>query len=143
MFRYFIGILVCQFCFGLLFADEEAFTPPDEPFVSSLVKTQNLLSAVVDSVSAISGEWIHSETDFVVLGPEPLILNRYYMGDHSHNAKLGYNWNFSRPHQLIIDLKEKKPHDGKVLARLHQTSGIATIHETQATQEALKRVLFL
>jgi hypothetical protein len=93
--------------FLAIFAEEEIATPPDEPFVSSLVKTQSLLSTTVDSVSTISGEWLHSETDFVVLGPEPLILNRQYAGDHSHNDKLGFNWDFNRPHKLIIDAKEK------------------------------------
>lgn len=133
MLRTLFWILICQFYLGFLFAEEEGFTPPEEPFASSLVKTQNLLSTVIDSVSAISGEWIHSETDFVILGPEPLILNRNYTGDHAHNSKLGYNWDFSRPHKLIVDIQEKKIQYAQAVARLHQSSGIATIHESSST----------
>lgn len=141
MQRYFFWILLSISCFNSLVAEEESETH-NEPFDSSLVKTQNLLSTVVNSVSAISGSWILSETDFIVLGPEPLILNRYYMGDHTHSDKLGYNWEFSRPHQLIIDLKEKKTHHAKALARLHQPSGIASIHESDTTsQEKLEKTI--
>ena len=136
--RYtFFWILLCHFCFTSLFADEDQFVPPDEPFVSSLVKTQNLLSTMVDSVSAISGDWIQSETDFVILGPEPLILNRYYTGDHSHSDRLGYNWDFNRPHKLMIDVQEKGTQHAQARARLYQASGIATIHESHVMQHKL------
>lgn len=141
MLRTLIWILTCQIYFAFLFAEEESFTPPEEPFTSSLVKTQNLLSTVIDSVSAISGEWIQSETDFVVLGPEPLILNRNYTGDHAHDDKLGYNWDFSRPHKLIVDIQEKKIHYAQAVARLHQSSGIATIHESSTHQDKLEETI--
>lgn len=141
MLRTLFWIFVCHFSFSFLLADEESFIPPDEPFVSSLVKTQNLLSTVINSVSAISGEWMHSETDFVVLGPEPLILNRCYTGDHSHSNKLGYNWDFNHPRKLIIDIQEKKIHGAQTLARLHQSSGVATIHESHVNQEKLTKTV--
>ncbi len=139
--RYFFWIVAHCLYFVLLLANEDGYTPPEEPFLSSLVKTQNLLSTVVDSVSAISGEWMHCETDFVVLGPEPLILNRYYMGDHSHSSKLGYNWDFSRPHHLIIDMQEKKTRHAKAFARLHHPSGIATIHASTVNEEKLEKAI--
>lgn len=141
MLRILFRILICHAYFTFLFAEEGGFTPPEEPFASSLVKTQNLLSTVVDSISAISGEWIHSETDFVVLGPEPLILNRNYTGDHAHNDKLGYNWDFSRPHKLIVDIQEKKIHYAQAVARLHQSSGVATIHESSTHQGKLEETI--
>ncbi len=125
MFRFAFLFLACL---GTLFSEEES--QADSVFESSLVKTQHLLSTFVNSVSAVSGDWMQSETDFVVLGPEPLILNRYYIGDHSLNKKLGYNWTFNHPRQLIIDLQEKDVTDAKSTARLQQPSGIATIHET-------------
>jgi RHS repeat-associated protein len=141
MFCHLFWIVTGCFCFVSLWSHEESFTPPEEPFISSLVKTQNLLSTVVDSVSAISGEWMHSETDFVILGPEPLILNRYYTGDHAHSTKLGYNWDFSRPHRLIVDVQEKKIGHTKALARLHHPSGIATIHASTANAEKLEKAI--
>ena len=73
MLRIFLWILVNLLSVSWLCAEDDHSLPPDQPFVSSLVKTQNLLNSLVDSVSTISGEWVHSETDFVVLGPEPLI----------------------------------------------------------------------
>ena len=90
--RTFLWIFTFQLCFNFLIAEEEKSTHSDEMFNSSLVKTQNLLSTIINSVSAISGEWIQSETDFVLLGPEPILLNRYYAGDQAHSDQLGYNW---------------------------------------------------
>ena len=133
MLQILLWILINTSLWATLYsADGDQSAPPDEPFVSSLVKTQSLLSTLVDSVSTISGEWIHSETDFIILGPEPLILNRNYCGDHAYSDRLGYNWDFNRPHKLIIDVKEKGLHHAVVRARLNHRSGIATIHETEA-----------
>ncbi len=130
MTRSAIWILISCFYFIALFAEEETL-PPLEPFTSSLVETQSLLSTSVDSVSTISGEWLVSETDFVVLGPDPLVLNRHYSGDLSHSDKLGYNWDFNRPHKLIFNSKEKGARHFKVRARLNQASGVATIHSAK------------
>lgn len=130
--------IYCLFA-TFLFADEEINLPPADPFVSSLVKTQNMLSSIVDSVSVISGEWLHSETDFVILGPEPLILNRLYSGDHSHGERMGYNWDFNRPHRLIADAKENGKKHFKIRARLNHSSGIATIHEARPNDDILKK----
>lgn len=135
---FFILLLNISLLFG---SDEEGFTPPAEPFTSSLVNAQNLISSVVDSVSTISGEWVQSETDFIILGPEPLILSRTYSGDHSHNHKLGYNWDFNRPHKLIINIEDKKNKKAKVKARLHHSSGVATIHECSFEAKKLDTVI--
>ncbi len=61
----------------------------------------------------------------------PLVLNRHYSGDLSHSDKLGYNWDFNRPHKLIFDSKEKGARHFKVRARLNQASGVATIHSAK------------
>jgi hypothetical protein len=137
--RYLHWISICCIFTAFLFAEEEINLPSADPFVSSLVKTQNMISTIVDSVSVISGEWLHSETDFVILGPEPLILNRLYSGDHSHGETLGYNWDFNRPHRLIADAKENGTKHFKVRARLNHSSGIATIHEARPNDKALDK----
>jgi len=143
MLHFFFWTIICQYCLALatLSADEDIFIPPDEPFASSLVKTQNLLSTVVDSVSAISGEWIQSETDFVILGPEPLILHRFYSNNCAYNDRLGYNWEFSRPRKLILNMEGKKKNHAKVVVRLQQSSGISTIHKSTESDKTLKTVI--
>lgn len=118
--------LICFIVIFKLFAEEEL--PPDEPFVSSLVKTQSLLSTTVNSVSVISGEWLNSEMDFAVIGPEPLILSRGYSSNRTYSKKLGFNWDFNRPHSLMI---EEEGHDRPLFkARYTQPSGIVSIHES-------------
>jgi len=134
-------ILALSLSLSPLVAHEDDLSLPDEPFVSSLVKTQNHLSTIVDSISVISGEWVQSETDFVVVGPEPLILNRCYTGDHAHDDRLGYNWDFNRPHKLVIDIQDKKTQHAKAVARLHHSSGIATIHASSVQQDKLKETI--
>lgn len=135
--RALLWIVTSLLCFNFLFAEEDKNTSHDDTFTSSLVKTQNLLSTIINSVSAISGEWIQSETDFVVLGPEPILLNRYYGGDQAHSDQLGYNWDFNHPRKLVIDIQEKKVDLAHIHARFHQSSGIATIHESSTRQDQL------
>ncbi len=141
MIRTLFWTIALYFSLTVLIAEEENFTPPDEPFVSSLVKTQNLISTVVNSVSSISGEWIHSDTDMMVLGPEPLILNRCYIGDHAHDDRLGYNWDFNRPHKLIVSTQDKRTQHYQIFARLQQSSGIATIHESSVHKSKLDGII--
>ena len=130
MLRFLPLALYIAFTYFHCFAAEEEASSSEDPFATSLVKTQNLLSTIVGSVSAISGEWIQSETDFVVLGPEPLILNRCALGNPTVDHLLGYQWDFNRPHPLIIDIQDKGTRHIRTRARLHHTSGIATVHES-------------
>lgn len=100
-----------------------------DPFASSLINTQNLLPTTIQSVSAISGEWLESETDFIVQGHDPLILTRSYSANYSH-GKLGYNWEFNRPHKLrIYNITPLKSKHELLRARLHHSSGVKTIHK--------------
>ena len=128
-----IGIHFKFYLFLSLKAEEERF----DPFSSSLANAQHLLPTTIQSVSVISGEWLESETDFIVKGPDPLVLSRSYSADY-HAGRLGYNWEFNRPHSLIVE----KSHDverGKVhfKARLHHPSGIKTIHALDDVKHAL------
>ncbi len=93
------------FSLSLFGEEKEGDLAPPEPFATSLINMQSLLPTNVESVSTISGGWSTSETDFVVLGPEPLVLNRQYAGDQSHSVVMGYNWNFNRPQKLIVRSK--------------------------------------
>ena len=67
----------------------------EDYFNSSLIKTQSLLPTTINSISALSGEWLESETDFIVAGPEPVVLTRSYsLGNRE--GHLGFNWDFNR-----------------------------------------------
>lgn len=132
MFRIITWMVVCTFYCVVLLAEDEGVLPSSDLFSSSLVKTQSLISTMVQSVSTVSGEWLHAQTDFVVMGPKPIILNRYYAGDQTHCKRLGYNWSFSHPQHLIINSKDKEGHGHfKTVARLKHGIGLTTIHETE------------
>ena len=73
----------------------------EDYFNSSLTNTQSLLPTTINSISTLSGEWLESETDFIVAGPEPVVLTRSYAAGHSSN-ELGFNWEFNYLHKLII-----------------------------------------
>ena len=124
LFRTWLLICIHFLVFPFLSADEEG-----DPFTSSLVNKQNLLPTTVQSISVMTGEWLESEIDFIVPGHDPLVLTRSYAADYSL-GKLGYNWEFNRPNDLIIGIEKNKD---KVVHRafLHHPSGIKTIHKTK------------
>jgi hypothetical protein len=109
--------------FNLLYGEED--TPERDPFNTSLVSTQSLLPAIVQSVSPISGEWLNFSTDLIVVGPEPLVLNRTYGPNFDKEGKLGNNWDFNREHPLNINTKNKKKHK----ASYKHSSGVTSIHK--------------
>lgn len=64
-------------------------------------------------------------------GPDPLVLTRSYSSGYS-SGQLGYNWEFNRPHSLIIKKYTSSNVKKTFLkALLHHPSGIKTIHEVE------------
>lgn len=120
-----IWIWIILSCFsGVLHAQEEEFSF-EHLFDTSLVNTSTILPTTVHSVSVISGAWLNTETDFALVGPEPLILNRSYSTEHLLHNQLGYHWCFNRPQRLVI---EENTHHHTFKARYEQASGITTLH---------------
>ena len=100
----------------ILFADEM-----EDPFTSSFLGTQDLISTNVNGVSVITGEWTQHETDFIVIGPLTLSLSRIYATDPSINVLTGQNWNFNRPKGLYY---YKYDSEKEVIVRLPSGSRV-------------------
>ena len=128
---YFIMSLVIHllWCFNAIAEDE-----PTDPFNSNLTDTQKLLPTSIHSVSAISGQWIQSETDFVIAGPAPIVLTRSFSSDRLE-GELGYNWSFNYLQDLVISLNPKYGDNGGsseyLKASFHDSSGVRTVHKNE------------
>lgn len=67
-------------------------------FTSSLASTEGVISTIVaNSVSAISGELVLSDTDVYLAGPEALVLTRSYSNGVCSEGYLKENWEFNHP----------------------------------------------
>ncbi len=95
----------------------------EDYFNSSLIKTQSLLPTTINSISALSGEWLDSETDFIVAGPEPVVLTRSY-SLNNREGWLGFNWDFDR---LDFPLVIQRGIEYQAIFR--HPSGIKTSHK--------------
>ncbi|WP_195155534.1 DUF6531 domain-containing protein, partial [Candidatus Protochlamydia phocaeensis] len=129
MKRIWIFLLACLSFFSL--AAEEDNSEGD-PFSSPQTQLHNALPLLVnDSVSVISGELLLSETDFVLSGPDSLVLTRHYSTGHLDKT-MGYNWEFNRPGYMDIDRDADNYINGgrtrKV--RFNQPSGLKTLHQS-------------
>jgi hypothetical protein len=135
--RHACRFLGAIFCYFHIHAEETTF----DPFVSSLTNTQTFLPTTIHSISAISGEWLESETDLVLQGAEPLSLTRCYSPGYS-SGKLGFNWEFNRPQSLVVHschyFSESK---NTLRARLHHPSGVKTIHEQEQNRHSSVHIL--
>lgn len=123
-----IRLFLCfsMLCFFHVVAETEE-TEIQDHFKSSLISTQSLLSTTIDSVSTISGEWLNSEMDLIVNGPDPLVLTRFYLSNYTYSNRLGYNWEFNRPHDLTIKSSKKHGHK-QVYAQYQHPSGSISVH---------------
>ncbi len=117
--------IILSFFSGVLHAQEEEDFSLEHLFDTSLVNTSTILPTTVHSISVISGAWLNTETDFALMGPEPLILNRSYSTEHLLHNQLGYHWCFNRPQRLVI---EENTHHHTFKARYEQASGMTTLH---------------
>lgn len=79
--------------------------PNPFPVASSLANISALPSALVNNnVCAITGEFVDTQTDVALAGPEPLILQRSYSSARNpYGDKLLDQWSFNHPRIAISD----------------------------------------
>ncbi len=62
----------------------------------SLANTEGVPSSIIyGHISVISGDFVDSETDLYVPGPEPLTVTRNYCSHSSHRDALGFAWGWN------------------------------------------------
>lgn len=138
--------------FNLLISEEENLL--EDAFESSLDETESLIPTLVNNtVSVISGEWVESENDFYIAGPEPLLLNRSYAFKYSPRLNLkslkpapalrdfncGHKWFFNHP--SFLQIKKKYSSDDKnykIDAFFSHNSGIRTQHHKTISSKRFK-----
>jgi hypothetical protein len=93
-------------CLILVVFSLRAEDPTDDLFASSLANTEAIPSNLVSgSISAITGEWIISDIDASLPGPEPLVLQRQYSPNKSlSNSYLQTSWDFNLPPRIRCEL---------------------------------------
>lgn len=127
MFRLFFSILFL-FVFFLSYAlkSEENFNI-EEPFTSSLVNTESLISTLIDgSISAITGEYVNTQIDFLLQGPESLDFRRLYSAG---------KWHFNRPSFLKLR--------GEISGQFKNPSGAITTHKKIGRKKEKTQILEL
>jgi hypothetical protein len=86
---------------------------------SLLANTEGIPSSVVDEcVSAITGDFVDSQVDIVLPGPEPLVLQRSYCSSDNSYSYLLNQWILNYPSELTIT-----EIDGHKLQTLHAVLG--------------------
>lgn len=116
-----LKLFLCLFLIGSLAAKEgnRELIPS-----SSLAGTSGLLHTLVnDSVSVITGEYLDSEVDLVLPGPEPLILKRFYSSDDNSAGYLYDAWHLNHPASFRLDKERQPGHDLLFTAVLGEPSG--------------------
>lgn len=117
MTNYFFTFFCLLSTSFFLFAnDAEEFSKLDLKPSFSLASTEGLVSTIIDgSVSAITGEYIDSETDFVMPGPDPLHFQRVYSSSdytpfsEDFKNELYQGWRLSLTNLMNCDSKRDKP----------------------------------
>lgn len=81
----------------------------ESPFIrdcsgfSSLANTSGMVSTIIDgSVSAITGDFIDSQVDIILPGPEPLILQRSYSSGDDSQDFFCRSWHFNHPYGFAV-----------------------------------------
>lgn len=121
---YRICLLIFISLFSCVKADEIESSIEDA-FASSLTNTESLVSTLVDSqISAITGEWIESQTDFILPGPEHIEFKRVYSSKSDR-------WRFNRPEnlKLTISSKSEASVDQSYDGSFSHPSGALTLHK--------------
>lgn len=116
--------LLWMCCIACGLCAEEGTAPFEEWFTSSLDEQDTAIPTTVNHVSVISGEWVHSQTDLYVAGPEPIVLARGYSCEMQRDEQLGFRWKFHMP-SLIVQ------RDDRLRARYRNYSGLGTVHESK------------
>ena len=71
---------------------------------ASVASTEGVPSSIIGGhVSAITGEFTDSQTDIVIQGPEPLVLQRVYSSGNNSINYLGHAWSLNHPQGMLMD----------------------------------------
>lgn len=131
--------LFCVCVFASAATEEDDHAP-------SIASTSGMASSLInDSVCAISGEYIDSEIDLILPGPEPLILRRIYSSSNDSQAYLHDAWQLAHPSTLSIDriiyvrdMRERKRYVGHLL----EPSGSELIYRGRLPEHYLGELAF-
>lgn len=113
--RLLLFTLLC-FSFNPSFADEANDAPekaeatPDTPNASilderppTLINMTALPSSIVNgSVNVITGDYLISDVDYTVAGPDPYVLGHSYSSSSLEPGSMGRGWNFHHQHMLEV-----------------------------------------
>ena len=119
-FRIFLyGLIVALISFNDLGAFEQNLIASD-----SAANTEGVPSAVIGGhVSAITGEFVDFQTDLVISGPEPLVLQRCYSSGNHSSGYLGNGWAINHPQSMTIHGAVSSTTKLKFLALIGESSG--------------------
>lgn len=124
--QFFIVLLLFTFSLG-------AIETPHLIPSSSLASSNGLISTIVDdSVCVITGEYIDSETDLILPGPEPLVLGRNYSSGNCSRSELFHGWQMN--HSLWIEMDDLWRE-----AVLTEGSGAVLTYKTDLTEPERKK----
>lgn len=102
-------LLICNFAFA---TDS---TLPRECYIpTTVVSTQGIPTSIVAGhVSVISGDFCDTQTDIVIAGPDPLVLQRSYTSSNDSKSFLCRSWQLNHPQEMVLESIEKKDHRGR------------------------------
>lgn len=110
MYSLFIRFTLFCLCFPLFLIAYENFEPDSSaPPSQSLASTEGLPSNLVNHcVCTITGEYIDSQTDIILPGPEPLVIQRNYSSQQRHGNFGGY-WCLNHLSSIITGSQHEGP----------------------------------
>lgn len=135
------------FCICTLVFASSTVVADEEDHVPSIASTSGMPSSLVNgSVCAITGEYVESELDMVLPGPEPLILRRIYSSNNDTCAHFYDAWQLAHPSSLTID-RTRQMQDGherkRYLAHLLEPSGSELLYHGKIEHKGLNKQEFL
>ncbi len=126
-------------CFSSLPLSADDTSPPIRS--ESVASQEGLpLSIVNNSVCVITGEFVDTQTDLVLPGPEPLLLERTYSSGSRMESDLGYSWTFCFPNRLYAQKLELQRCNEGACQGLNEFNYYAYL--TEATGANLRYIQF-
>lgn len=100
----YVLFLLLTFCASTSASESEV---RNELFSSSSLASFNGPSTIVnDSVCIINGEFVDTQTDITLVGPEPLIFRRNYSSSDESSWFMYKGWNLNYPSTIEMDSRK-------------------------------------
>lgn len=94
--------------------------------------TDGLPSSIVNgTVNVITGEFLDSEVDLVMTGPEPVVLQRAWCNGEPDFNTLSHGWSFS--HLQTLEIQKEK---NKLVLRCREAGGHILSYQTESFQSS-------